>query len=274
MASKLRYICILIRWSAIATHLPKRTDNEIKNYWNTHLKKKLSKMGIDPVTHKLKSYALGSAAGESKDAANLSHMAQWESARLEAEARFVREYKLSPHLFQHQYKQGPFATSLPITQSLAQPKSSQWQGLWSSGSINERAVSGDYLFKSSENILPAALPSSSLGLEFSENSMEKAENDSNHCSERLNKVPEFSKDNATPFPDMHPTEECTWFANSVGKNNTVTSCASFDVDGFSHCLLPDNSSLSGDGGFEENYHYWNNIISLLDSSSAYSLENV
>ncbi|BBH00293.1 myb domain protein 16 [Prunus dulcis] len=37
------------RWSAIATHLPKRTDNEIKNYWNTHLKKRLAKMGIDPV---------------------------------------------------------------------------------------------------------------------------------------------------------------------------------------------------------------------------------
>uniref|UniRef100_R7W1J8 Transcription factor MYB39 n=1 Tax=Aegilops tauschii TaxID=37682 RepID=R7W1J8_AEGTA len=38
------------RWSAIATHLPKRTDNEIKNYWNTHLKKRLAKMGIDPRT--------------------------------------------------------------------------------------------------------------------------------------------------------------------------------------------------------------------------------
>ncbi|KAI6672146.1 hypothetical protein NL676_000052 [Syzygium grande] len=39
------------KWSAIATHLPGRTDNEIKNLWNTHLKKKLLQMGIDPVTH-------------------------------------------------------------------------------------------------------------------------------------------------------------------------------------------------------------------------------
>ncbi|KAJ4745994.1 MYB-related transcription factor [Rhynchospora pubera] len=83
------------RWSAIATHLPKRTDNEIKNYWNTHLKKRLAKMGIDPVTHKPKCDALGPGAdGQSKSAANLSHMAQWESARLEAEARLVRESKL------------------------------------------------------------------------------------------------------------------------------------------------------------------------------------
>lgn len=83
------------RWSAIAAQLPKRTDNEIKNYWNTHLKKRLTRMGIDPTTHKPKTDALGGSGGcQSKDAANLSHMAQWESARLEAEARLVRESRL------------------------------------------------------------------------------------------------------------------------------------------------------------------------------------
>ncbi|XP_031094018.1 myb-related protein 306-like [Ipomoea triloba] len=29
------------KWAAIASYLPERTDNDIKNYWNTHLKKKL-----------------------------------------------------------------------------------------------------------------------------------------------------------------------------------------------------------------------------------------
>ncbi|XP_073018924.1 LOW QUALITY PROTEIN: transcription factor MYB16-like [Primulina eburnea] len=82
------------RWSAIATHLPKRTDNEIKNYWNTHLKKRLVKMGIDPVTHKTKNDAWLCSDGQSKNAANLSHMAQWESARLEAETRLARQSKL------------------------------------------------------------------------------------------------------------------------------------------------------------------------------------
>ncbi|KAK3031249.1 hypothetical protein RJ639_035549 [Escallonia herrerae] len=32
----------LRRWAAIASYLPQRTDNNIKSYWNTHLKKKLN----------------------------------------------------------------------------------------------------------------------------------------------------------------------------------------------------------------------------------------
>lgn len=40
------------RWSLIAGRLPGRTDNEIKNYWNTHLSKKLRSQGTDPNTHR------------------------------------------------------------------------------------------------------------------------------------------------------------------------------------------------------------------------------
>ncbi|CAA3013720.1 myb-related 306-like [Olea europaea subsp. europaea] len=32
------------KWAAIASYLPDRTDNDIKNYWNIHLKKKLKKL--------------------------------------------------------------------------------------------------------------------------------------------------------------------------------------------------------------------------------------
>ncbi|XP_028770875.1 transcription factor MYB8-like isoform X2 [Neltuma alba] len=40
------------KWSLIAARLPGRTDNEIKNYWNTHIKRKLYSLGIDPQTHR------------------------------------------------------------------------------------------------------------------------------------------------------------------------------------------------------------------------------
>ncbi|WOL10126.1 Myb-related protein Myb4-like [Canna indica] len=81
------------KWSTIAAQLPGRTDNEIKNFWNTHLKKRLLRMGLlhpDDVSS-------ASPSGASASASASRHMAQWESARLEAEARLSRESSLFAH---------------------------------------------------------------------------------------------------------------------------------------------------------------------------------
>ncbi|XP_062196297.1 transcription factor MYB36-like [Phragmites australis] len=45
------YISIGSRWSIIAAQLPGRTDNDVKNYWNTKLKKKLLGRRKDRDTH-------------------------------------------------------------------------------------------------------------------------------------------------------------------------------------------------------------------------------
>ncbi|KAE9616705.1 putative transcription factor MYB-HB-like family [Lupinus albus] len=52
------YVNIGSRWSIIAAQLPGRTDNDIKNYWNTKLKKKL--MGLLPLSHQRKTPFLSS----------------------------------------------------------------------------------------------------------------------------------------------------------------------------------------------------------------------
>jgi transcription factor MYB, plant len=56
----------------IAAQLPGRTDNEIKNYWNTHLKKHLRR----------ESSSNGEDAASAASSAAARHMAQWETARL------------------------------------------------------------------------------------------------------------------------------------------------------------------------------------------------
>ncbi|XP_021287087.1 transcription factor MYB34-like [Herrania umbratica] len=58
------------RWAAIARHLPKRTENEIKNYWNAHLKKRLATMSIGSVTHKPVGTTPGLSSGNSNTIGN------------------------------------------------------------------------------------------------------------------------------------------------------------------------------------------------------------
>ncbi|WOL18189.1 transcription factor MYB20 [Canna indica] len=77
-------------WSKIASHLPGRTNNEIKNHWNTHIKKKLRKMGIDPIMHKP---VTSSEAIEKNE--KLCSQSSPESADTEAEERSITSQSLT-----------------------------------------------------------------------------------------------------------------------------------------------------------------------------------
>ncbi|KAK7300739.1 hypothetical protein RJT34_11588 [Clitoria ternatea] len=139
------------KWSIIAAHLPKRTDNEIKNYWSTNIKKRLIRMGLDPTTHKPIKFNYGGHNQQYKDAINISHVAQWECVRLEAEARGSM------------YQVGSSSSHLPqlmITKIPTQPSSNSSSS--SSSKHNNNAEYNMYaLMLSTDHDLPS--PVSTLG---------------------------------------------------------------------------------------------------------------
>ncbi|GMH24974.1 hypothetical protein Nepgr_026817 [Nepenthes gracilis] len=97
------------KWSIIATYLPGRTDNEIKNYWNTQIKKRLLKIGIDPVTHtrRLDLPPLASILFES----DLSSLLAVNSELLNmATSLFLSPEQKSPHFIQGNQQIGNLQT--------------------------------------------------------------------------------------------------------------------------------------------------------------------
>ncbi|KAL6227742.1 PREDICTED: transcription factor MYB28-like [Fragaria vesca subsp. vesca] len=98
------------KWSAIASHLPGRTDNEIKNFWNTHLKKKLIQMGFDPMTHRPRTDIFSSlphllALVNLKELIDQgSSQASWDeqALRLQAEAAQMAKIQYLQYLIQPQ----------------------------------------------------------------------------------------------------------------------------------------------------------------------------
>ncbi|KAE8673777.1 MYB308 protein [Hibiscus syriacus] len=62
------------KWAAIASYLPQRTDNDIKNYWNTHLKKKLKK--FQPSTTATDQFASSSSAAATTYASSTENISR------------------------------------------------------------------------------------------------------------------------------------------------------------------------------------------------------
>ncbi|KAI8527427.1 hypothetical protein RHMOL_Rhmol12G0074600 [Rhododendron molle] len=273
------------RWSVIAAHLSKRTDNEIKNHWNTHLKKRLTKLGIDPVTHKPKSHAL--IPDQLKDAANLNHMAQWEGARLEAEARLVRESKLQgPHPFQTQlgssgsaqliYEATPTAPLPPVPlQPLCLDVLTAWQGSWlKAPKYNDFAARTFAATSSSLDSLTSVLDFSKKGEAMIMKAGAELEipNDFEDPKERMEI--ELLQLQGLGYSTDHDD-----YSMATGNENILLPNF-MEAAGFGDMLFDSSNqlypSIAGEnsgiaagtccGNLEENTNYWNIILNLVNCS--------
>ncbi|KAM7464495.1 hypothetical protein LguiA_032616 [Lonicera macranthoides] len=252
------------RWSAIATHLPKRTDNEIKNHWNTHLKKRLTKMGIDPMTHKPKTNG-----APSKDTANLCHMAQWESARLEAEARLGRDSNSKLMMITQPTSTNPnfqpqlgssLAAQLLKKPPLITPGCLDVLKAWQRGAWPEPSLeSPTSTLSFSDNVL--LIPTSvgfgevaainndeNFGPSLGGTTKQVVENELKCLGESNNYSVEF-----------HGTGDAA-----------ITTCF---TEGFTDLLVDNSSNTRGTldnvvGNFEESKHYWNSILYVVNSSQS------
>lgn len=300
------FLCGGLRWSAIATHLPKRTDNEIKNYWNTHLKKRLAKMGIDPVTHKPKNDALLSSDGQSKSAANLSHMAQWESARLEAEARLVRQSKLRSVSLQN-----PLEPSSPLTKpavpAAGSPRCLDILKAWGGGGAGGSAAGGAAFSVAGLGVGVEALESPTSTLSYSENApqissstaafmKEESEDQAWKCFGNaaehfkhgggvedsaaaagfasagllgLTNIPAAMESGAWTTQEHIPT------GNFVERFTDLLLSANSTERSLSEAGSTESNNAAGDGGsgnhyYEDNKNYWDSILNLVNSSPSNS----
>ena len=255
-------------------------------------------MGIDPVTHKPKADSLGSGSGHSKGAANLSHMAQWESARLEAEARLVRESKvIIPNPLPNRL--GPTVSAKVLSKSSVAPPPrcldvlKVWQGvvfsMFSAGSSDSlESPTSTLNFSEEEPAIPLiGVQKNSATLAFATNNatcnggttgIEFNSGNQFECFEKLNKTAQVVKqnlDSSAALQDMSPDAgnyHNAWFDSAMNENAPMGI-----AEGLSEILVctsqEHRASFAGEningscgGNLEENGFYWNSLLDLVDAS--------
>lgn len=95
------------KWAAIASYLPQRTDNDIKNYWNTHLKKKMNNKfqsqmqmasaasSISTTTHPLKMRFISSSDNIEDTSGSSRHNSSFYAASTQNISRLLQGWMTS-----------------------------------------------------------------------------------------------------------------------------------------------------------------------------------
>ncbi|CAN1259238.1 Transcription factor MYB39 [Linum perenne] len=145
------------KWSRIATHMPGRTDNEIKNYYNTHIRKKLLQMGIDPQTHKPRQ--------------NLLHLLNPTPATTSSSSSAL----LSNLLQDHQTQLGSISTQEELLLSRIMNPVPSSQELFCNQFLNPQLPAAEGGLPAAEGGLPGLVSAESTSPEGSSSSLGKGE---------------------------------------------------------------------------------------------------
>lgn len=221
------------KWSAIASNLPGRTDNEVKNHWNTKLKKQLLVMGIDPVTHmslptpeRLLSFMTSSSTAMA---------AQLNSALGEAQlGQLARDYVNINH---------PVSTGSDDEYSWQLSKflnllGAQNNPLWAHPSELLSSISTDQFLHSMPNLVPSSNPDK----------------------------------NDHVFYDSHQTSSCTTSTNcDRGGSEILENTINYHPDHTFGSAMGTPDTMSTADLQEEGSNYWVNLLNSLEHSSRDSI---
>ncbi|KAL0395629.1 UNVERIFIED_CONTAM: Transcription factor [Sesamum calycinum] len=216
--------------------------------------------------------------GQSKNAANLSHIAQWESARLEAEARLARQSKLrsagSVNSFQAQSSEfastssqihKPFGPGRCLDVLKAWTSTGVWGQKSEAGAVNSgvsmTGVACELESSTSTLSSAAGVGANSCDVDGGVTKEEMEEEYWKYLPEQRNGIR-----SSFPFTSA-------WAMESIRSTSEHVPCGNF-VEKFTDLLLSTDRRLSEDGNGsgggsdynEDNKNYWNSILNLVNSS--------
>ncbi|CAA0219091.1 unnamed protein product [Arabidopsis thaliana] len=112
------------RWAAMAKKMQNRTDNDIKNHWNSCLKKRLSRKGIDPMTHEpiIKHLTVNTTNADCGNSSTTTSPSTTESSPSSGSSRLLNKLAAGISSRQHSLDRIKYILSNSIIESSDQAK--------------------------------------------------------------------------------------------------------------------------------------------------------